>query len=119
SITHPWTPSPGRRRRRACRVRALFGPHVWGEGDTAMAGAVVDVDVADGRASRPFRLGHRAELDGLRGVAVVLVVVYHLNTMWPDLGRALLPGGYLGVDLFLVLSGFLITSLLIGEHQAT
>lgn len=84
-----------------------------------MAGAVVDLDVAEERPSPRFRLGHRAELDGLRGIAVVLVVVYHLDTMWPDLGRALLPGGYLGVDLFLVLSGFLITSLLIGEHQAT
>lgn len=76
-------------------------------------------EVAGERASPPFRLGHRAELDGLRGIAVLLVVVYHLDTMWPDLGRALLPGGYLGVDLFLVLSGFLITSLLIAEHDAT
>ncbi|MDD9371712.1 MAG: acyltransferase, partial [Acidimicrobiales bacterium] len=85
-----------------------------------MASAESDLQVVSGEPASPvFRLGYRAELDGLRGIAVVLVVVYHLDTMWPDLGRALFPGGYLGVDLFLVLSGFLITSLLIGEHDAT
>ena len=50
--------------------------------------------------------GHRPALDGLRGVAVVGVVAHHLGY---------LPGGYLGVDLFFVLSGFLITSLLLAE----
>lgn len=85
-----------------------------------MASAESDLQEVAGEPAPPgFRLGHRVELDGLRGIAVVLVVVYHLDTMWHDLGRALLPGGYLGVDLFLVLSGFLITSLLIGEHDAT
>ena len=49
---------------------------------------------------------HWPALDGLRAVAVLAVVVFHLG---------LLPGGYLGVDVFFVLSGFLITSLLISE----
>lgn len=49
--------------------------------------------------------GWRPEIQGLRGVAVALVVVFHL---WP----AALSGGYVGVDVFFVISGFLITGLL-------
>ncbi|WP_167434483.1 acyltransferase family protein [Mesorhizobium helmanticense] len=54
-----------------------------------------------------MREGHRfrPEIQGLRGLAVALVVVFHL---WPDV----LPGGYVGVDVFFVISGYLITSLL-------
>src|SRR5699024_12244882 len=60
--------------------------------------------------ARPDGSGHRfrPEVQGLRAVAVLLVVVYHLN---PDL----MPGGYVGVDVFFVISGFLITSLLYRE----
>ncbi|WP_019180940.1 acyltransferase family protein [Microbacterium yannicii] len=61
-------------------------------------------------AERPARY---AGLDGLRAIAVTLVVVYHL---FPP---ALLPGGFVGVDVFFVISGFLITSLLLREHDAT
>jgi peptidoglycan/LPS O-acetylase OafA/YrhL len=49
-------------------------------------------------------------LDGLRGLAVAGVVAYHLGAPW-------MAGGYLGVDLFFVLSGFLITGLLIDERR--
>ena len=55
------------------------------------------------------RAAHVAALDGLRGVAVAAVVAYHLRPDW-------VPGGYLGVDLFFVLSGYLITSLLLDER---
>jgi peptidoglycan/LPS O-acetylase OafA/YrhL/lysophospholipase L1-like esterase len=55
---------------------------------------------------------HVAALDGLRGVAVAAVVGYHLRPEW-------VPGGFLGVDLFFVLSGYLITSLLLEEHTRT
>jgi peptidoglycan/LPS O-acetylase OafA/YrhL len=48
-------------------------------------------------------------LDGLRAVAVTAVIAYHLRFTWAR-------GGYLGVDTFFVLSGFLITSLLLAEH---
>jgi peptidoglycan/LPS O-acetylase OafA/YrhL len=57
-----------------------------------------------------FRLGYRPWLDGMRGIAVLLVLAFHFF---------LLPGGFLGVDVFFVLSGFLITSLLIDEWQTT
>lgn len=58
-----------------------------------------------------FALGYRPALDGLRALAILLVIPY--NWHW---GVA---AGYLGVDVFFVLSGFLITSLLLEEHHAT
>jgi peptidoglycan/LPS O-acetylase OafA/YrhL len=51
-------------------------------------------------------------LDGLRAFSVTAVILYHLDYSWAG-------GGYLGVDAFFVLSGFLITTLLLGEHAAT
>lgn len=56
------------------------------------------------------RTARFAGLDGLRAIAVALVLVYHL---FP----ALLPGGFLGVDVFFTISGFLITSLLLRELE--
>src|SRR6478609_7820597 len=56
------------------------------------------------------RWAHRPGLDGLRGLAVVAVVAYHLGY---------LSGGFLGVDVFLVLSGYLITGLALGEIGST
>ncbi|NHN54962.1 acyltransferase [Calidifontibacter sp. DB0510] len=55
-------------------------------------------------------LPYRPALDGLRGIAVTTVVLFHLGVSW-------MRGGWLGVDLFFVLSGFLITSLLMAEHD--
>jgi peptidoglycan/LPS O-acetylase OafA/YrhL len=54
--------------------------------------------------------GHRPALDGLRAFAVAAVVLYHL-------GPHGLPGGFLGVDLFFVLSGYLITGLLLDAYD--
>lgn len=56
---------------------------------------------------------HVPELDGLRGVAIIAVLIHH------QLISFSLPGGFLGVDLFFVLSGFLITSLLLTEFEKT
>lgn len=59
--------------------------------------------------------GRRAPLDGLRALAVLAVLAYHFG------GGATSPvrGGFLGVDLFFVLSGYLITGLLLDEHRQT
>ncbi len=58
------------------------------------------------------RLGYRRELDGVRGSAILLVFALHLRLPW-------LPGGFFGVDLFFVLSGLLITALLVEEWERT
>lgn len=60
-----------------------------------------------------WRLGHRPALDGLRGVAILLVLAAHAQI--PYMGN----GGPVGVGLFFTLSGFLITGLLLEERQAT
>ena len=64
-------------------------------------------------------LGHRPALDGVRAVAVALVVLGHVDDILLPGGRDPLPGGFLGVDLFFVLSGFLITRLLLDERTGT
>ena len=57
-------------------------------------------------------------LDGLRGIAVLGVVIFHAGYyLVPSLNGNLLPGGFLGVDLFFVLSGFLMTNILLERKQ--
>ena len=56
--------------------------------------------------------GYVPALDGIRALAVIAVMAFHAGVSW-------LPGGFLGVDAFYVLSGFLITSLLLRERLAT
>jgi peptidoglycan/LPS O-acetylase OafA/YrhL len=64
----------------------------------------------------PKPVGHSQRympgLDGLRAIAVLAVIAYHLNPAWA-------PGGLLGVGVFFTLSGYLITDLLLGQREAT
>ena len=58
------------------------------------------------------RVPYLPGLDGLRAIAVVAVMLYHANHTW-------LRGGFLGVEVFFVISGYLITLLLVGEYERT
>ena len=51
---------------------------------------------------------YRKDIDGLRAVAVLIVLAHHI---WP----AKVPGGYVGVDVFFVISGYLITKIIVNE----
>jgi peptidoglycan/LPS O-acetylase OafA/YrhL len=57
------------------------------------------------------KLNYRAELDGLRAIAVLSVIFYHAHF-------SLFKGGYVGIDVFFVLSGFLMSSIILREKEA-
>lgn len=60
-----------------------------------------------------MKINYRPEIDGLRAISVLAIIIYHSKIYF--LGRALLPGGYYGVDIFFVISGYLITSTILKE----
>ena len=65
--------------------------------------------LASGPATRQSQATrYRPEIDGLRAIAVIAVIINHFNS-------EILPGGYLGVDIFFVISGYVITSSLHGR----
>ncbi len=59
---------------------------------------------------RPTNVSYRPEIDGLRALAVIPVVLFHA-------GLAAAGGGYVGVDVFFVISGYLITGIIVREHE--
>ena len=60
------------------------------------------------RVNKYLKPRYMPGLDGFRAVAVIAIIIFHLNAQW-------LPGGFLGVDTFFVISGYLITALLVAE----
>ena len=60
-----------------------------------------------------IKLNYRPEIDGLRAIAVLAVIFYHVEFYFNDL--KLFSGGFIGVDIFFVISGYLITSIIIKE----
>ena len=72
----------------------------------------------DDASDRALGKGHRAsskggfrpDVEGLRAVAVVAVLLYHASVPFA-------PGGYVGVDVFFVISGFLITGLIVADES--
>jgi peptidoglycan/LPS O-acetylase OafA/YrhL len=58
------------------------------------------------------KLGYQPALDGLRALSVMAVIAYHADLRW-------IPGGFLGVEVFFVVSGYLITALMLDEHAAS
>ena len=78
-----------------------------------MVSTIVDVREAPPRPpSADLHLGFRPDIEGLRAIAVILVVLSHA-------GVGAVAGGYVGVDVFFVISGFLITTLLLKELRGT
>lgn len=64
-----------------------------------------------------IKLRYRPEIDGIRAIAVFAVIFYHAELSL--FGSNFLPGGFIGVDIFFVISGYLITSLILKELFAT
>ncbi|WP_353935766.1 acyltransferase family protein, partial [uncultured Corynebacterium sp.] len=93
-------------------ARAAEAEAAVGDGGIGKRALATPVESAAVRKNARTRLRLVPGLDGLRGLAVLAVVIYHF---FGDV----LPGGYLGVDMFFVLSGFLITSLLVREFRVT
>ena len=61
-----------------------------------------------------MKIDYRPEIDGLRAIAVISVIFYHAEfTLY---GQKIFQGGFLGVDIFFVISGYLITSILLNEY---
>lgn len=74
--------------------------------------AIASVAAIPAKARKPAAVrAYRADIDGLRAVAVISVVLFHL-------GSTIVKGGYVGVDVFFVISGYLITGILQNEIDA-
>ena len=64
-----------------------------------------------------MRIAYRADIDGLRALSVIAVILYHADFHFNN--QYLFKGGFIGVDIFFVISGYLITSLISKELNDT
>ena len=100
-------------RGRSTRRIVRDGPAASVRGRWVPGRRVVSAPEASGRSGRTTRdvgLPYLPGLDGLRALAVIVVLLYHADLPW-------LPGGFLGVEVFFVISGYLITALLVAEWR--
>jgi peptidoglycan/LPS O-acetylase OafA/YrhL len=70
------------------------------------------LESGDEAGTAPDDRRYRPDVEGMRALAIILVVLFHYGVPW-------LKGGFIGVDVFFVISGFVITGLLLRERQAT
>ena len=87
--------------------------------DSPALGRLADLDrrwvqsgTIDFDVTRTNRMGYQPGLDGLRAISVIAVMLYHGGFMW-------MQGGFFGVEVFFVVSGYLITSLLLDERETS
>ena len=92
----------------------LEAPTEESEGVSVACSLATDLEPRDSELSHSVMVQdpneYRADVDGLRAVAVAAVVVYHMDNTW-------LPGGFIGVDIFFVISGYVVTGSLL-RHQS-
>ena len=85
-------------------MQTATGDPTWAEPDPSVPPRVGET------APPTSRLRYVPGLDGFRALSVTAVLLYHADVTW-------MPGGFLGVDVFFVISGYLITSLLLAEYR--
>ena len=100
------------------RLKVLKAPQVYYENMQASNKAAVRPvspgDLNPELGNQQAGLNHRNDIDGLRALAVIAVILFHL-----DDGPQWLPGGFIGVDVFFVISGYVVTGSLLRSRPPT
>lgn len=94
-----------------CKPSATAAEHAQGASAEEHRAAASQTPLGKTRSSRISGMKYRAEIDGLRAVAVIPVILFHA-------GFELFNGGFVGVDVFFVISGYLITTILVNDIES-